>query len=242
MSYEYPHFLDPDLYSNGRVARFIDELISPEIISLSEEMLDDYNQTLPSIDDIIEQIDQIEEMSQNRIKETARFDPFFVAFCSPSKLVKLTSTTPTTESGVRSLLMLGKCLAFTNKTQSIFFATEMHHKDGEPVFGEEVPKDASWGIYIVGSSVRGNSFLSLTDITTTDFGFEFHQLKKEVGRDLRSSIPFSRFFYIKDEEELTEIVEQLHTINMRLPPTHERDPLINFAIILNALRAHNYLS
>jgi len=137
--------------------------------------------------------------------------------------------TPTDSAEIQELLIRGKSLAFNHMAQSIFFVSEVYHKDGKPILGKEIPPDSQWGIQVIGSTARGNSFHSITTISG-EKEFEFDNPDIQMGRESKFEYPFAKFFHIQDEIEMSEIIECIENIC-----SDERKAIVNMMAMLKSL-------
>lgn len=236
----YRDLLFPELYNCRRAAKFIDAIISPEIDSESTEPSEQFCKSMPSADDVIEQLYIVCKLAMQKIRESGTFNCFFVAFQDTKRPITLVSKVPTTKSEIRELLSAGKCLAFANKAHSIFFASEVYHSNGKPILGQSIPSSASWGIHVVGSSAMGNSFRALIDIQDLNGNLFFGDPVIEIDRDRSFDYPFARFFSIADEDEMSDILSQLPTLSKHYPSLTEQVTIKNFAITMKALLKLGY--
>lgn len=240
MKYLYSELLFPELYNCPKASKFIDALISPEIDSVTDDIADQFCQTIPVTDDLIEHIHIVSKLAIQKVKDSGTFPCFFVAFQDKKNPITLVSPTPTTKDEIRELLCAGKCLAFASRAQSIFFTSEVYHKNGEPILGQPIPSSVSWGIQIIGSSVRGNAFRVLIDIQELDGKLIFGDESVRISRERTLDYPFAHFFSISDEEEMSSILSQLPTLSQHYPSVTEQESIKNFAVIMKVLLKLGY--
>lgn len=238
----YRELLFPELYNCRRAAKFVDALISPEIDSGSNEPAEQFCSAMPSADDVVEHLLKVCKLAIQKTREIGTFNCFFVAFqnTKPLQCITLVSKVPTTKEEIRELLCAGKCLAFANKAQSVFFASEIYHEDGKPILGQPIPESASWGIQVIGSSASGNSFRALISIQDLNGELIFSDPVVEINRDRCFDYPFARFFSITDEDEMSDILSQIPTLSQNYPTLTEQATIKNFAITMKALLKLGY--
>lgn len=232
----YRNLLEPELYSDKRVAQFIDNLTEPEIDTASDIELETFVKNMVPTDDIAGYLQKVLMEAQTDFQACRTVSPSFFAFYNDKrKPLRLLSDNPGTQSRVDNLLSAGKCLALTTTANAIFFRSMVYHEDSRILIDKSKAKNPQLGIHVVGSSVQGNCFVSLVDIQSTRFVSEFQKITREGSYNY----PFGQFFHIKDDEEMNQIVRQIEKIAFRVNLSPE-ECLINFATTLKALLHFGY--
>ena len=240
--YLYQEMINPDLYDQAFVARFMDTLLEPEIDSASDANLNILKREIMATDDIEMLAEPLIEEAQERIVSTGTLPPQFIAFPARDYKVRfeLEQDIPTKPKNVRRFLCAGKALGLIRSAHCTFFATMQPLKNDLPVVGEDVTDQCPWGILIIGSSLRGNCFVTLQRITRNAQKMCFTPIHQKILREgAYHPYPFSRFFYIRDSEEMGEIVAQIPKLMLRANMS-EPECLVNFATTLKALQHFGY--
>lgn len=236
----YKSLLDPADYKNNAVAEFVYSLVSPEIESLSESELESTIGQVAPADDAMAFFDECLAECEEKIKQHCHFKPFFIAIGPDNKRTRLSSPVPISETQINDLLLAGKCLAFITRAQAVLFATEVFHDGNQPIWGEKPDSNAQWGIFIIGSTVRGHTIQQLTAIAQVDNTIGFKEISKTMNRDSSLASKIGRFFYIQDHQELCEIVTRIPKIQALIPSTAVRSAPLNFMTSLKILQTLGY--
>ncbi len=242
MNYQHQEMLDPDLYDDAFVASFVANLHEPEIDSMSDFAANHFE--MMPLDNISSLIELLSENAKERILSTGTQPPEFAVFPEEDHKIKLELDfdIPTTEERIQNFLHAGKALAFTQRAHCIFFSTMQPVNETTPVFGSDVKEDSSWGLYIIGSSLRGNCFTQLTSIQKQDERISFKVETQQITRERQShSYPYSRFFHLKDSDEMNSVIKQFPKLMNRCNIS-EKDCVVNFATTLKTLKRFGYLS
>jgi hypothetical protein len=231
----YNNLLSPELYSDKKVALFIETLHEEEIELASDVEAENVTSRLLSPDDIAGYMHQIEIETENALKSFGSVSPAFFAFFSNRKPpIRLLSDNPSTQDQVNNLLSAGKCLAFVSGADAIFFRSMVYHEGVEVLVDKKQSVSPQTGIHIVGSSVRGNAFIFLSHIDLGTESVSFSPVYQKIMREGLYEYPFSNFYSIKDPVEMQNILEQLPKIMSKLN-SNQRCCLINFLTTLKVL-------
>jgi hypothetical protein len=243
MNYLYDNLLDPDLYfDRPKVAQFLEFLQEPEVKTLSHEKADTLTREMMPLDDINSLIEPLAVNAQQQVIQTGSVSPKFSAFIRRDYKVKLEldDQIPKTTPKIRSFLSAGKALALMRSAQCIFFSTMQPLDNGSPAFGSIISDSAPWGILVIGSSLRGNCFVILMEVSRqNEDRVCFKTIHQKILREGKYDYPYSRFFHIADEDEMANIVEQIPKLMARCKLS-EQECVLNFATSLNALRMCGY--
>ena len=238
MKYMYQKFLDPDLYDNSKTARFIETVLEPEIDTASDNMMSTLIQNIMPTDDISSICNRLYEQAQMRIIETGSFSPTFYAFPDKDHQIKLVAPVPTTKKQAKNFLVTGKALGFLQAAQCTFFVTMQPVCEGKTASGP-VTDSTPWGILVIGSSLRGNCFICFSEMIKRNNGVRFDIIDHKITREGKYPHRYSRFFYIRNEEEMTNMVAQMPKLLDRSSLTNKQC-FVNFATTLKALDWFNY--
>lgn len=234
----YEKFLDPDLYDNPWVASFIENLNEPELDEASDQGALCLRKEMMPIDDIYGLLQSLHQSAQTQIRKTGTLDPEFVAFINPSSPIRFSSGLPQNLQQVKNFLNAAKCLSLVRCCQCMFFSAMQPILDGKPVFAK-MADDCDWGLLTIGSSLRGNCFIMLSELLTEE-KFSFQVVEDKITRENEYDYPYSRFYHINSYEEMEEIIKQIPKLINRTQNFTERDGLLNFATTLKALRQFGY--
>ncbi len=237
----YEELLDPDLYDNTWVASFIENLSEPEIDETSDQRISYLKKEMMPTDDIYGLLQSLHQSAQEKIKKTGTLAPEFVAFADSRAPIRLSSGLPKTPRQVQNFLIAAKCLSLVRCCQCIFFSAMQPITDGEPVFAQKADNHCDWGLLTIGSSLRGNCFIMLSELLTSA-KFSFQTLEDKITREKEYSYPYSHFYYVEDYEEMGEIVKQIPKLVNKTEGLTERDSLVNFSTTLKALQQFGYHS
>lgn len=235
MSY-YDYFLDANLYNNESVAHFISSLSKKEINKESNFELSRLKENIPSAEDIDKIKCRFAERSKSTIRDTGTLMPEFIAVAS--KQTHLSSDVPTNKHQTNQLLFAGKALAFITGAHCTFFCTMSPIHDESPTYGRNMEFDNQWGAIVIGNSLRGRRFVSLFQINENKNQFDFMPLQEQASKD-KFLYPYSDFYHIKDEIEMSNIVTQIPKLIKIIPELSEDSCLINFSTTLKALNFFN---
>lgn len=235
--YLYEELLDPDLYDKRFVARFIESLSEPEVNTQSDENITSLHREMMPTDDIEQLIDPLVDEFTACFNNTGTVAPRFVMFLDKSHRVNLEVDydVPTKTKDIRSFLAAGKCLSMIRQAQCVFFCTMHSIKKNKPIIGMDAKKCDESGLFIIGSSLRGNCFTYLSRLS----GSSFDTIDRAIMREGQYDYPFSEFFNIQDEREMVRIVEQMPKLMCR-SGLSENECVINFATTLKALKKFGY--
>ncbi len=234
--------LNPDLYDDPFVANFISNLCEPEVLSISEDNLARLRRNMMATDDIQMLVDPILMDAQEQITTTGTLSPQFAAFPDKDRRISfgLESNIPTKSTNIRSFLAAGKALGFIRCSQCTFFYTMQPIENDRPAINEQVTTISPWGILIIGSSLRGNCFVNLVGIKRNLDKIKFYEIHQHIKREGQYyDYPFSKFFHIEDNEEMSEIIKQIPRI-MGQSGMNEQECIINFATTLRSLLYFGY--
>ncbi len=240
--YSYHSMLDPNLYDNEFVANFVDGLSEPEVNSTSEELLNILKQEMMATDDISMLIESLLNEAKEKIISSGTLAPQFISYTDQDHKVRfeLEMNIPTKSKQINKFFAAGKALSMIKSAQCTFFSTMQPLKDGFPAVGKEVDDDCPWGIFIIGSSLRGNCFVQLHQIIRNSSDICFNSIHEKIMREGQyAPYPFSRFFHINDEEEMSRIISQIPKLMMRSNMS-EQECIVNFATTLKALNHFGY--
>lgn len=235
----YEKFLDPDLYDSPWIASFIENLNEPEIDGLSDEAVYWLAKQMMPTDDIYGLLQSLHQSAQEKIKKTGTLAPEFVAFTDINVPIRFSSRLPQTPKQVDNFLIAAKCLSLVRCCQCIFFSAMQPIKDGKPFFAQNVDDNCDWGLLTIGSSLRGNCFIMLSELLTTE-KFSFKIIEDKITREKEYNYPYSRFYHIDNYEEMEEIINQIPKLVNRTECLAERESLVNFASTLKALQRFGY--
>ncbi|MHA2279519.1 MAG: hypothetical protein ACXAC5_01320 [Promethearchaeota archaeon] len=238
----YREMINPDLYDNSFVAGFMDTLLEPEVDSASDSKLNTIKMDMMATDDIEMLCDPLSEEAQEKIISTGTLAPQFATFPARNQKIcfELETEIPTKSKNIRNFLHAGKALGLISLSQCTFFSTMQPLKDGFPAVGEEVTDLCPWGVIVIGSSLRGNCFVQLKQITRNSKNMCFDTLHQKILREGKyQDYPFSRFFHIHDANEMDAVVSQIPKLMMR-GNMSEQECIINFAATLKALKYFGY--
>lgn len=234
---KYHELLDPDLYRDKPfVANFVESLHSPEIDQLSNIEVVRLLQSFMPTDDISSIMDPLLSSATQKILTTGSLPPEFSIYPQKNKRIKLElgPKVPTTSSKIQRFLSAGKALGLIRAGQCIFFSVMQPIRDEAPVFGEDVSDISTWGILIVGSSLRGNCFSSLNKMVPGK-QIRFKPIHRKIMREEKhDNYPFSDFFNIMDDDEMGRIIAQIPRL-MSSNNLEEKKCLVNFSTTLKAL-------
>lgn len=236
----YDDLLQPELYfDKPRVARFIDALSEPEIESASCDQIQRLKRDMMATDDINTLAENLSMEAREIAINTGTISPQFIIYTDREHRVKLSSEIkiPTTCHSVKRFLRAGKALGMSRTAQCIFFIAMQPLKDDTPIFGENINDPCSWGILVIGSSLRGNCFVCLERMVRKD-SLDFETAHHNILREGQYDYPFNKFFHIEDYEEMGGIIEQICKLSSET--ISEKDCLINFATTLKALDFFGY--
>ncbi len=242
MNHLYKELIDPDLYFDDSVAKFIENLLEPEIDSQSDENAEEFIEKMIPTDDIESLSESIYKQSKVSILDTGSLIPSFIIFRSQNNSIKLKADIPCKKNQVRDFSTAAKALAFIQNAQCVFFRTlQPIEENGNLIFGREIETDTAWAVHQVGSSVRGNCFVLLADIIRSNKNeVNFHITTQQILREGKYDYPYSRFFHIDDEIEMASVIQQIPRLVAKFPGLTEKDCLINFATTLKALCYFGY--
>ncbi len=237
----YRNLLVPELYpESGRVAQFIEGLLEPEIDTASDLELEQLAAHILPTDDIADRLQTVEKETQEGIRKCGTSPPSFFAFYgNHRKPIRLLSDNPKTKPHVSNLLYAGKCMAMATAAHSIFFRSLVYHRKGEVYANQLDSMDYQEGIHVIGSSIRGNCFVSLSSIEKNDSKITFAPVSQKITREGEYDYPFGQFFGIEDHIEMRQIIQQCENIAHKLNLTHHQC-LINFATTFKALLKFGY--
>ena len=120
MGNPYQHLLDPELYCDNKfVATIVESLLQPEITENSARLLLKHLESVPSLDDIITLLDQVENDTRNLSLKTV-----FVLYRNREVVCSYSAKFPRNTLEAKQLLSLCKCLTFAHRAHSVFFATD----------------------------------------------------------------------------------------------------------------------
>lgn len=238
----YDELINPDLYlDDPLVASFIENLNEPEIDSASDAKLQFLIKEMMAPDDIKELNFKLASDAFEQIQKHGTLLPGFTGFVGPSHPVQLTSDVPQNKSQVQNFLVAGKSLSFIRSCQCMFFSCLQPLIDGKPSFGPNIDANYPWGLLVIGSSLRGNCFLWLSELTTESGEFRISPIERQIKREGQYPYPYSRFFHIADEVEMQEIIKQIPKLVAKSPTIlTETETLVNFATTLKALQRFGY--
>lgn len=242
MTYLYNNLLDPDLYCDQpHVARFVEMLLEPEIEANAAEQVRKISREMMPMDDINGLVEPLSLCAKQQITQTGSLTPEFNAFLDADYKIRLGigDELPRTRRKVDEFLYAGKALAFVRVAQCIFFSTMQPLVNDMPAFGESVSESAPWGIIIIGSSLRGNCFILLMEITRNKDNIRFNTIHHKILREGQYDYPYSRFFHIEDEDEMGGIIRQIPKLMIRCQLSEE-ECVQNFASCLMILRQLGY--
>lgn len=237
MSYQYQELLDPELYNRSHVAQFVANLLEPEVDTRSDEQVNELQQDMASTDHIQSIIESLAEELKAQHDEGGTVPPTFISYINPDHRIKMHTNyhIPTKPINIRRFLAAGKALSMIRKTQCTFFCTmQLLHRD-QPAFGEMSHKCTDQGLFIVGSSLRGNCFVHISKLCSSGF----KHIDTHITRDRNQDYPFSRFYEIQNENEMTRIIEQIPKLMAR-SGIAEQECIVNFATTLKALKLFGY--
>lgn len=236
----YSELLHPEFYyEKPAIARFIETLNEPEIESTSHDQLQQLKRDMISTDDIDTLAEELAMEARETIINTGTIAPQFIGYPNKERRVKFHSkTVPTTPKLIRRFLRAGKALGLSRATQCLFFVSMQPLKDNRPIFGDDVTGMCSWGILVIGSSLRGNCFVHLHRIVRKE-SLSFEVAHHDILREGQYEYPFSKLFHIEDHDEMAEIIEQASKLSDETT-VPERECLINFATTLKALDFFDY--
>ncbi len=230
----YSHLLQPELYSEKpKVARFIDALSEPEIESASHDQIQRLQQEMMATDDISTLAENLAKEARGIATDTGTVIPHFISYLDADHRVKFSAETkiPTTLKSVKRFLRAGKALGISRAAQCTFFVAMQPLQDDAPAFGSNIADPCSWGILVIGSSLRGNCFVHLERMTNKN-SLDFEIVHHSILREGQYNYPFSKFFHIEDYEEMGDVIEQIPKLTSSIS---ENECLINFATTLKAL-------
>lgn len=236
----YTNLLQPELYyEQPDIARFVETLFEPEIDSASQDRLQKLKKDLMATDDINTIAKQLAEESKEIVQSTGTLPPQFIAYTHKEHRVKFDSGSklPTSPEAVTRFLRAGKALAMSRSAHCIFFRVMQPLSNNAPAFGDDVTELSPWGIFVIGSSLRGNCFIHLERMTGKQ-GLGFEEVHHNILREGQYSYPYSKLYHIEDSNEMAHIINQ--TSRMCLNAIREKECLINFATTLKALDAFGY--
>ena len=236
----YDSLLQPELYfDKPAVARFIETLNSPEIDSASHEQVQQLKRDMMATDDIETLAEDLTKEARATVINTGTINPQFIGYTDSEHRIKLSSETkiPTTPESVKRFLRAGKALGLSRTAQCIFFITMQPLQDDTPIFGDNIVDPCSWGILVIGSSLRGNCFVNLERMTHKD-SLDFETVYHNILREGQYNYPFSKLFHIENYEEMGNVIEQIS--KLAADTISEKECLINFATTLKALSFFGY--
>jgi len=234
----YEEMLQPELYDKPDIARFVETLNEPEIKSASCDQVQIIRNEMMPTDDIDTLCETIAAEAREIVQNTGTISPQFIGYTGKEHRVKCSAETkiPTTSKSVQKFLRAGKALGLSRATQCLFFTTMQPLKDDKPAFGDDVTELCPWGIFVIGSSLRGNCFVHLEQIIKAE-DLTFKTICHDILREGTHSYPFSKLFHIEDHEEMANIIEQISKLTGEIS---EKECLINFATTLKALDYFGY--
>ena len=109
----------------------------------------------------------------------------------------------------------------------MFFSAMQPILDGKPVFAKMADDHCDWGLLTIGSSLRGNCFVMLSELLAEE-KFSFQIIEDKITRENEYDYPYSRFYHINNYEEMEEIIKQVPKLINRTENFTERDGLLNF--------------
>lgn len=236
----YNNLLQPELYfEKPRVARFVDTLNEPEIESASYIQIQRLKRDMMAIDDIDTLTEHLALEAQEAVINTGTIIPQFISYLDSEHRVKFSSETkiPTTYKSVKRFLRAGKALGLSRTAQCTFFVAMQPLKNNVPAFGEDITDPCTWGILVIGSSLRGNCFVHLERMIRKG-NLIFETAHHEILREGQYNYPFSKLFHIEDYEEMGDVIEQVS--KLASDAISEKECLINFATTLKALDFFGY--
>lgn len=236
----YSELLHPEFYyEKPEVARFVETLNEPEIESASCDQLQQLKQDMMATDDIDTIAENLAMEARKTVISTGTISPQFIGYLNHEHRVKFHPGTgiPTTPKSVRRFLRAGKALGLSRTAQCIFFVAMQPLKDNKPIFGDDIVEPCSWGILVIGSSLRGNCFVHLQRMVRKE-SLSFETAHHDILREGQYMYPYSKLFHIEDYDEMTDIIEQISKLTDGT--ISERECLINFATTLKALDFFGY--
>ena len=237
----YDKLINPDLYlEDPLVASFIENLNEPEIDSASDTKLQSLIKEMMAPDDIKELNFKLANDAFEQIQKHGTLLPGFTGFIGPDQPIRLASDIPQNRNQVQNFLVAGKSLSFIRSCQCMFFSCLQPLIEGKPSF---VPSDINypWGLLVIGSSLRGNCFLWLSELTAESGEFRISPIERQITREGQYLYPYSRFFHIADEIEMREIIKQIPKLITKSPTLlTETEAIVNFATTLKALQRFGY--
>ncbi len=241
MSYLYGNMLDPDLYASTSVARFIENLCEPEIENASDVNLAKISRDMMPMDDINTIAQTLAQKAEETIKSTGTLNPHFIAFKNAQRSVKLDTVIPQTPEQIKDFLAAGKALAFIQASQCLFFSTMQPIANSKPVSGNTITEIDQWGYIVIGSSWRGNCFIVVSTMDSSEGQITFNLEARKITRDRgKYPYPYSQFFHIEDEEEMGRIISKIPKIMSMSQSLSEKECVINFATTLKGLKKLGY--
>lgn len=234
----YSNLLQPELYfEQPKIARFVETLSEPEIESASYDKIQLLRKEMMATDDINTLAEDLSVEARENIENTGTISPQFIVYTNREHRIKFESDkVPQTHNSVKNFLLAGKALGLSRASQCVFFVAMQPLKDDHPVSGDDVSEFCSWGILVIGSSLRGNCFVHLERVINEE-NLQFEKLHHKIMREGEYDYPYSNFFHIEDHNEMAGVIEQTLKFSASMS---ERECLINFATTLKALDFFGY--
>lgn len=221
---KYKHLLDPGLYNNVEIARFLDALSQPEIEVASCSSLQYFINHIPALDDVLDHLYLVEARAYEELNTNGIVRPHcsILAPCGEMTYhiqnLKKRNTNPTRIADEISATC--KAIAFCNNAHSVLMT---------------YPEEMLDRVKIVGNCIRGTSFESDVDIVYGEIGAIKCDIKRNIGR--RSDF---HFYEIKNSTEMLAILQKVLTMARllsieNLPQLNEHEILLNFAVSMKSL-------
>lgn len=239
---QFRELLDPNLYSDPIVIRFIEGLLEPEIDLSSTLLLDNLKKTMTSLDDIKVSAEHLLAEAKLKLKNGNSVLPHFILFSEDQSRIRLEMDTDSLKKALdlEGYLAAGKCMAFIRNAHSIFFRTAIPLVNDMPAFGNEARHTIEWGILVIGSTLRGNCLVYLNKVANDGASIYFPILYASVMREGQfTQYPMNRFYHIENTKEMSAIIKQIPKLMVQ-SKLSEQQVIINFATTLKVLKAFNY--
>ena len=236
MKYRYENLLDPDLYQSKTCSRFIEIMNEPCVNEAALKKVDELQKNFPSADDLLSYLEKAEKDAQSRFLQSGIVFPTFSIY-EDKVPIKLKFDVPTHINQIKEMHVAGKCFAFIHCSPFIFFSTLSPHDECNKIIFDKqeiLKNETSLGIYVGGSSIKGNSFMSLTKMNRNK-SISFQNVRRQILRESNSEFPISQLFSIKDENEMCDILNCIPKLIKLNPDLDEKTCVINFASCLKAL-------
>jgi hypothetical protein len=242
MMMQYIELLDPSIYPDPIVARFIELLLEPEVDTASTVQLHLLQKTMTSLDDIKTSAEWILAEAKLKIKNGDSVLPHFILFGENQSRMRLEMDEQSLKKplNLESYLAAGKCMAFIRNAHSVFFRTAIPLINDMPAFGPDARHAPDWGLIVLGSTLRGNCLVYLNKVANDGNSVFFPILHAIVAREGNYvQYPMNRFYFIENSKEMSLVIKQIPKL-MAQNKLDERQTIINFATTLKALKAFNY--